>query len=216
MVTQNTKSVSFVLGFLLMLNSISGASVAASIGNAKMVLYPEVNGWTTTTTEKTILVRNVNDVPVNITLQVDKGSEEGLLELEDHGFVLQPGEERDAKFNVKVKKEGNYEGRINVFFSPVSDGNEETNGTVKTGGVVLSSNIVVIARKDQAGYQESKDSDETYQSPLSGKVISGSNPAMLLMIGSFILTIILLAVLIMILKRSNKKSGGELNGKKKK
>ena len=52
------------------------SALTGSIGNAKMVLYPEVNGWTNTYIQKTIQVNNVNEVPVNITLKLDENASE--------------------------------------------------------------------------------------------------------------------------------------------
>jgi len=41
-----------------------------------MVLYPEVNGWFSTTIEKSILVKNVNDEEIKITLEADEEGKE--------------------------------------------------------------------------------------------------------------------------------------------
>jgi len=116
---------SFTFGFvftllILLTGSVFVSAITGSMGNARMILYPEVNGWTNTVIEKTILVRNVNDVPINIKLETD---EEGskFIELVDEEFILEPDEERKAQFVVKVKKEDTYEGRINVFFSPAEE-----------------------------------------------------------------------------------------------
>lgn len=125
------------------------SAVTGSIGNGKMVLYPEVNGWTNTVIPKTILVNNVNDVPVNITLKLDSNAS-NFIELVDETFILEAGESKKAEIVIKVKKEGTYEGRVNVFFKSV-EGTE--------AGVVLSSTIVVIAKKD-TGYEEDEEDPE--------------------------------------------------------
>lgn len=135
----------FVIVFLVS-NGILVSALTGSIGNAKMVLYPEVNGWTNTVIEKTIQINNVNEVPVNITLKLDENASE-FIELIDKSFILEAGESRKAQIEVKVKKEGKYEGRVNIFFSPVEG---------KDAGVVLSSTIVVIAKKD-TGYEEEEE-----------------------------------------------------------
>jgi hypothetical protein len=137
---------SLVLAFailLLITSSVLVSAITGSMGNARVVLYPEVNGFTNTVIERTILVKNVNDIPLNITLNADENATK-FTEIIDKTFILQPGEEKDARFNVKVRKVGNYQGSINVFFRPA-------NGT--EGGVVLSSTIIVIAKKNQ-GYED--------------------------------------------------------------
>ncbi len=137
------------------------SAVTGSIGNGKMVLYPEVNGWTNTVIPKTILVNNVNDIPVNITLKLDSNASD-FIELVDETFILEAGESKKAEIVIKVKKEGTYEGRVNVFFKPV-EGNE--------AGVVLSSTIVVIAKKD-TGYEEEEEDPEQGNE----EVINPENP----------------------------------------
>jgi hypothetical protein len=142
---------SLVLAFailLLITSSVLVSAITGSMGNARMILYPEVNGWTNTVIEKSIAVSNVNDVALNITLMTDENATK-FIEIIDKTFILQPGEDMKAHFNVKVRKEGTYEGTINVFFKP-AEGTE--------GGVVLSSTVIVIARKDQ-GYEDNTDTN---------------------------------------------------------
>ena len=132
------KTLVFAFAIVVLMTGIMMVSaVTGSIGNGKMVLYPEVNGWTNTVIPKTILVNNVNDIPVNITLKLDSNASD-FIDLIDETFILEAGESKKAEIVIKVKKEGTYEGRVNVFFKPV-EGNE--------AGVVLSSTIVVIAKK---------------------------------------------------------------------
>ncbi|MCX6750855.1 MAG: hypothetical protein NTZ83_05335, partial [Candidatus Pacearchaeota archaeon] len=135
----------FAILFLIS-GSVLVSALTGSIGNAKMVLYPEVNGWTNTVIEKTIAVYNVNDVPVNITLKTDANATE-FVELIDESFILEPGEEKEAQIEIKVRKVGRYEGRVNVFFSPIEG---------KDAGVVLSSTIIVFAKKNQV-YEEEEE-----------------------------------------------------------
>jgi hypothetical protein len=142
-------TLAFAILFLISSSAIISATTG-SIGNAKMVLYPEVNGWTNTVIEKTISVNNVNDFAVNITLKPDSNATK-FIDIIDESFILQPGEEKKAQIEIKVKKEGRYEGRINVFFKPVEG---------EDAGVVLSSTIVVFAKKDQ-GYDDSDTDNST-------------------------------------------------------
>lgn len=147
------KTLVFAFAIVVLMTGIMMVSaVTGSIGNGKMVLYPEVNGWTNTVIPKTILVNNVNDIPVNITLKLDSNASD-FIDLVDETFILEAGESKKAEIVIKVKKEGTYEGRVNVFFKPV-EGNE--------AGVVLSSTIVVIAKKD-TGYEEDEENSEEEQ-----------------------------------------------------
>jgi len=200
------------LGFVLLLvliNSMFISAITGSIGNAKMVLYPEVNGWTNTVIEKTVLVKNVNDVPINITLELDENATK-FIEIIDKSFILEPGEELKAKFEVKVKKEGKYEGRINVFFRP-------TEG--KESGVVLSSNIVVIASKDN-GYEEENEEESneenTDDNPNTTEIENNNgNKTNNVLILLSISTIVLFLLLLMLAYIANKKKGKKLNQKRR-
>ena len=158
------KTLVFAFAIVVLMTGIMMVSaVTGSIGNGKMVLYPEVNGWTNTVIPKTILVNNVNDIPVNITLKLDSNASD-FIDLIDETFILEAGESKKAEIVIKVKKEGTYEGRVNVFFKPV-EGNE--------AGVVLSSTIVVIAKKD-TGYEEDKENSEEEQE--NEDVLNPENP----------------------------------------
>jgi hypothetical protein len=43
--------------FVILANSVFVSAITGSMGNARVVLYPEVNGWTNTIIERSILVR---------------------------------------------------------------------------------------------------------------------------------------------------------------
>jgi hypothetical protein len=147
---KKTLIIAFAILFLI-LGIVLVSAVTGSIGNAKMVLYPEVNGWTNTVIEKTILVKNVNDVPVNITLKLDQNATK-FIDLIDESFILEAGEEKKAQIEIAVKKEGRYEGRVNIFFKPVEG---------KEPGVVLSSTIIVIAKKNTGNAEDNTDTTDT-------------------------------------------------------
>lgn len=183
---------------IFLTNSIS--AITGSMGNAKMVLYPEVNGWTNTKIERSVLVRNINDETINVSLELDTAGKE-FIELIDKEFSLAPNEEKKANFIVKVKKEGTYEGKINVFFSP----------TVSEGpGVVLSSSIIVIAKKDQE-YQEVDgednesivDNENSITGAVTGANENNTSGIKILGIGSVVLLVILLALLLVAYKKQN-------------
>ena len=158
-----------------------------------MIVYPKVSGGDIETLDKTILVKNVNDVPLNITLVIDKTTDgEKFLELVDSQFVLKAGEERKARFKIHPPAEGTYEGKINVFFTPFD----------KQLGVVLTSDIVAVA-------------GEEGEENTTGNVISGNIGKVLIFgLGTLIL-IVILVVLIYLLKKNGVKKGGRINGYKK-
>ena len=107
------KSFIFALAILLLVvNGVLVSAITGSMGNAKMVLYPEVNGWTNTVVEKSILVKNVNDVPINITLVRDENATK-FIDLIDETFILEPGEERKAQFQEWLPKA--YEQLVQVY-----------------------------------------------------------------------------------------------------
>ena len=126
----------FVLLFVLTLTPV--LALSASIGNARMILYPTIVPGETSTIEKTILVRNINNVSVMIHLE-SLGDIENMTELLDNDFVLEPLQEKDARFRLTIDEPGRYEGNIAVSFALAED--------AQSSGVGLLSNIIVIARE---------------------------------------------------------------------
>ena len=124
-------SVFLILLFIMVFMS-SVCAITGSIGNARMILRAETGDKI----EKYILVKNTNDIPVNIELSVS-GDLEKDIEIKDAEFSLGPNEKKKAYFVIKVREEGTTETKINVKFSPVDEGN----------GVGLSSTVIVIAEK---------------------------------------------------------------------
>lgn len=132
------KLLTLTVMLMIFLNLFLVSAITGRIGNAQTTLspnnYPELgNVQETVIIERSILVRNTNDVIVNITLEPEN-SISGLLEIKDSNFLLNPGENKSAEFLVKVEKPGFYQGNINVFFTP-------ENGT----GVAIPSKLTVIA-----------------------------------------------------------------------
>lgn len=144
---------SFMLGSIivsLILIQISLIfAITGSMGNAKMILRPELDD-SEVTILKYIKVKNVNDILINVVLETnEEGSE--FIEIIDDSIELEPGEEYKAKFLVKIEKPGTYEGRINVFFTPA-----EKEGP----GVALSSTIIVIASGEEDGDNDEEKEDD--------------------------------------------------------
>lgn len=128
----------YLILVLLLVLALNAFALSASIGNARMILYPEIAPGETVTIERTILVRNINNVSVLIHL--DPFEElENMTEILDNDFVLEPLQEKDARFRLTIEEPGRYEGSIAVSFAPAED--------PQGSGVGLLSNIIVIARE---------------------------------------------------------------------
>lgn len=137
------KKIVFVISLLMSLILITNVlAITASIGNARMILRVETGD----TIEKSILVKNMNNVSVNIAITAS-GDLKDYITIKDNNFTLDPGEEKNAAFSIKVTKTGTTESKINVQFTPVDGKN----------GAGLSSNIMVIA----SGESLDEDTDPT-------------------------------------------------------
>ena len=135
-----TLSLFIVVSIITLFLTANVIAITASMGNARMVLYPEIDGKNPTTIEKSILVKNVNDVPIKVKLVA--GEDATFISIIDEELELQPDDEVKAKFEITVDKLERYEGRINVVFEPLD---KEQPGVDKSG-VVLASNIIVIPK----------------------------------------------------------------------
>ncbi len=186
--TRGKKSMIFfiLVSLFLIGNSFAVNAITGSMGNARMILYPEFNGKFYEPIDKTILIKNVNNVSINVTLELDESGKE-FIELIDKSIILQPNEETKARFTVKVKNEGKYEGRINVFF---------TSAESKEPGVALSSTIIAIARENLNNNSSATDNENEIKG--EGKINKG-------VIFLIISTLVLLAVLVFLLSMMKKR-----------
>ena len=123
--------------FLILASFIYVSAITGSIGNARMVLRANLGDKI----DKSILVKNVNNVSINIELNAEGDLAEDII-IKDKEFTLSPGEEKKASFTINVKKSGTTESKINVKFSPVEGGT----------GVGLSSTIIVIANEKNSNF----------------------------------------------------------------
>ena len=110
-------------------------AISASIGNSKMVLRVGPGEEV----EKYILVKNVNDAAVNISLEVT-GELINNVKLEETSFRLEAKEEKRAIFTIKAGENGTSETKVNVKFTP-DEGSS----------VGLSSEIIMIVNEKYAG-----------------------------------------------------------------
>ena len=203
----------FFVSLLLVLTINSVTAITGSIGNARMVLYPEV-GFLGITIEKSILVKNVNDVPINITLEAADDIED-ITTIIDKNFILEAGEEKDAVFKITLRKAGDYEGRINVYF-------KELEGS--KAGVALSSTIIIKATKKGLWDDPDVENGDENEEPIN---LFGANSTIinsirnsplksLLIISTLVLIIALIILFVLIKKNNNINKKGDVKVNKRK
>lgn len=184
------KTTGLLIGFvfLVLILTSNVLALTGSIGNGRAVIYPNLNE--SSSIDRTILVQNKNDVPVNIKIEADENSSE-MLNIIDSAFVLQAGEEKDARFTVNIKEEGDYELRLNVFFVPI-DG--------KGAGVALPATIVVHATGvavDKGVIGNAVNSVVK----LFGKSTKGNGPVIIVTVSTLVLVIIFIVLVILLRKK---------------
>ena len=140
----------FFIFFLVIYLTASVYAITGSIGNARMILRVDTGDKI----EKYILVKNVNNVSLDIELTKDGELSEDI-EIKDEKFSLAPGEDKKAYFTINVREPGTTESKIHVKFSPQDKGN----------GVGLSSTIIVIAEGEKKSFfdffsRDNKDNEE--------------------------------------------------------
>ncbi len=141
MIVSRKSIVGVVFAFIIF--SGMGSAITASIGNSRMILRvaPEE------IIQRSILVRNVNDVPVAIEFSAS-GDLAGNIKFKDESFELQPNDEKKVYFAIMADEAGRTETKIDFLFKP-KDGN----------GVGLASTIIIISDEKYSGQSESEDND---------------------------------------------------------
>ena len=200
-----------VLLFVLIFSN-SVFAITGSIGNAKMILSVDVGD----TVERSILVKNVNNVSVNVSVSATGDLEKEIIIL-DKEFALESGDEKKAWFKVKLNKEGTYNNKINVKFIP-----SDINGS----GVGLASNVIIkvgdtIADSEDDEAVEDIDDNENKTSLIliSGKAIAEKFKNINILYASAgLLTFILVIVFIWLVaaynKIQNKAKAGAIDNQK--
>ena len=200
----------FIFSILMLILSIGFvenlfivSAITGSMGNARMVVYPNANQEI----QRTILVQNKNDEIINITIRADDNAAK-FITVVDSDFMLDPNTEKKAVILIKASKDGRYEGKVNVFFTPL---------TKNEAGVALSSNIIAIVGDVSDSSDDLDSSDDTSENAISRLANSLKNkfPVMIILsMSTFVLFIMLILLLFMIKKRKNR--GVKLNGNRKK
>ena len=169
-----------ILASVILLFLVANVSaLTASLGNSRMILRIGIGE----SIERSLLIRNVNEVPTTITLTVSGDLAENLKFTEE-SFRLEPGEEKKAYFIIKSEEKGRTETKINVAFKP-----DQGNGI----GVVAS--VTVIASDEYKGNGFIADEGEDKLSPV-----------VMLTITTFVL-LALAVVMIFYYKKYNSKKG---------
>ena len=189
---------------LLILNSFLASAITASIGNSRMVLRPAFGE----TLERSILVKNVNNVKVDIELSAS-GDLADSIKIEDDKFSLQPNQEKKAIFTIKASEKGTTESKIMVKFTP-----EEGNGVVLTSTI-----IVIISGTSVSNEEESEDDSGVSVSPGLNEDTNQDNnskiafsPMLILGISTLVLFLILFVLVLYTTKSKKKKRGKEVHG----
>ena len=207
----NLKRVTFLFLLMLIVSMNFVSAITASIGNSKMILRVTQGD----VIEKYILVKNVNDVPVEIEM-TPEGDLVNYIKIEEEKFTLDPGAEKKAVFTINVKNSGRTESKIYVKFNPIDN--------LEKNGVGLSSTIIVIADK-KPGFIDSFFNDEELDqadglsndtiSKVQQKIISSK----LMIVSAMMTTVIFIVLLILMIYsykiRSKIKSKNKLKKSKK-
>ncbi|MEK6854651.1 MAG: hypothetical protein AABX73_00325 [Nanoarchaeota archaeon] len=183
---------------------ISGVSaITATLGNSRMVLRLSPNEEV----ERYLLVRNTNDVSVDIEI-LATGDLAETTKIKDKSFSLKPGDEKKAYFTIEPKEAGTTETNLNVKFTP-PEGN----------GVGLSATIIVVASgpgNEEEQEEESQMDEPKVNTPginikpgqkTTQKDESESSPIKLFFILTTTLSVMLIILLLIYYKIKNKKRG---------
>lgn len=207
-----------LLVMVVLLCASFASAITGSIGNARMILR-EIDGRKIEVgdvVERTVLVKNVNNVSVDIGLFASGDLAEDTTIVDD-SFTLGVGEEKKALFRITVTEAGTTETNINVKFTP-----EEGSG------VGLTSTVIIIA-KDNSFWSDIFGSDDEDDDGGNGNGIDNNGltgnvaldiddkPAagagVYLIIGMFFVFLILLIVLLLLMIKN--KQRGAIKPKKR-
>lgn len=124
-----------ILVALILLSPEFTTAITASLGNSRMTLRAAPDEIV----EKSILVKNVNDVPLTINVSTSGELADNII-IKEKTFRLNPGEEKKMIFTIKAEEEGKTESKINFGFNP-DEGN----------GIGLSSVITFLSDEEYKG-----------------------------------------------------------------
>jgi len=131
---------------LTILFTPSVLGLASSYGESKVILKPEVPEGETVQIERSIRVKNVNDIPIKVTFEPTENFKK-IATMIDEEVVLQPGELKRGNFIITLRSGGTYEGRIMMTFSPLDPDSKESS-------IGASSQITIYAQGPQNEYYD--------------------------------------------------------------
>src|SRR3989344_673251 len=123
-----------IILLILIAFSLPVNALTAAIGNARMILNYTLESNKENVLEKSILVKNPNNITLLVNLQPE-GDLDGITSFEENNITLAPETDKDVKFKVTLTEPGELTGKINVFFRD-PEGNQ--------AGIALSSNIIIF------------------------------------------------------------------------
>ena len=192
------ESLLILLALLLVCTSLVSA-LTASIDNTKMIIKASQG----TTIEKYILVKNINDVDVNIELSVSSSLRK-VITLQERYFTLAPGSGKKAYFEIDIPDLKTKEGTIDILFSPGSGEKD----------VLISSTISIFPQPPQEKKNikstTSEIQDSKKETSINDKNINNKNQFILT--GSLTTILILLALFFLLVLSSYKKRVKEDKG----
>lgn len=152
---------SFLFAYSASAITVSTGSGVKVIGTLEEINIEEGKPYTSV---ETIVVPNDNPFPVKVVLTLDEVMSK-IAYLIDDEFILQPGEKKNAQFEITLKSAGNYEGRIWSAFQEVD---EDSTGIGSKPS--MASKIKIIAKgyvdEDWYNYATSIDTeDDSASSP---------------------------------------------------
>jgi len=125
-----------LVAILFMASVESVLALSATIGNAKMILRPDITPGEVTRIQKSILIKNVNEYPVTVTLTPDDTLAQ-IINMPTTEYKLQPDEQVDVPFTITLTREGKYDGKIFVLFKP-----DDPN--IRDSPVGLTSRVIIV------------------------------------------------------------------------
>ncbi len=185
-----------VIAVMLIVFVSSVYALSATIGNAKMILRENVTPGQEILIDRSILVRNVNNVSVSVEL-TPYGDLKDSLVIGEPEFVLGPHESRDVDFNITLDQPGYYDNKIAVAFKPYPNVNE-------SAGVGLMSNVIVIASDPNAEPNTPDNTTNDNNNQTSGNdnqtSVPGDAPNPVIGIG-LVALIVLLGIVVFVMMR---------------
>lgn len=189
------KKILFII-FLLIIFSYLSSALTARIGNSLILVPAEIEGEEIII-EKTISIDNTNPASVDVSLRASDEIK-NVVEIVDNNFALQSRETKDARFNIRLNKAGEYVGTIWVKISA-------------SGEVPIELPVRVVISAKSTGSEEAKQKQEENKTKISFNIkeafsnIGTQKSVVLLSLLTTILSCILLFLLYQIKKKEDKK-----------